>query len=71
MKNMKFKLAIYLSFLSTVIFPSSSYAYVGPGAALSLLGSVLGFSVLVSLGIIFSLAWPLWAIYKYLTNKKR
>lgn len=59
-----------LLFLAAVIFPSSANAYIGPGAAIGLLGSVLGFSSLVVVGIIFTFAWPAWLIYKYYKKKK-
>ena len=67
---MKIK-SFYSSVLLSVVFlcwtELAANAYIGPGAAITLLGSILGFSWLVFLGIIFTFAWPLVYIQ---TNKK-
>jgi hypothetical protein len=46
-------------------------AYIGPGAAITLLGSVLGFSSLVLLGTISTILWPLWLVFQYIKRKKK
>ena len=40
-------------------FPAPVFAYVGPGAALSLLGALWGMVVAVGAAVAFAVAWPL------------
>jgi membrane protein implicated in regulation of membrane protease activity len=44
--------------LAISLFPTPAAAYIGPGAALSLLGAFWGLLVAVGAAIAFALAWP-------------
>lgn len=49
-------LAVLLVLLA---FPSSAFAYIGPGAGLSLLGALWALLAAVGLAIAFVVAWPI------------
>ena len=61
-----------LSYLPLFIlfFSTAAHAYIGPGAAIGILGSILGFSGAMVLAVIFTLAWPLWIVYKKVKKNK-
>lgn len=52
-------LFVSLVFIST----TSVSAYVGPGAAVALVGTVFGFGAAIAVSIFFVLAWPAWKLY--------
>ncbi len=48
-----------------VFAPGQAFAYIGPGAGITLLGSVLGLSSMVMLGTVCTVLWPIWFVYKW------
>lgn len=55
---MKTLTAFGILILVISIFPAPAAAYIGPGAALSLLGAFWGLLAAVGAAIAFALAWP-------------
>lgn len=45
--------------LLTVTIPEVTYAYIGPGAGVSLIGSFLGILVAVLIALFALIAWPI------------
>ena len=58
-------------FLSLISVAAPAQAYIGPGAAITLFGTFLGFTATVVLGVVFTLAWPCWILYKRHKAKKQ
>jgi len=46
-------------FATAFILPSTAFAYVGPGAGLSLLGALLALLGAIAMAVLFVFAWPL------------
>lgn len=68
---MKTKLMItFTTALALFSFPQTIAAYVGPGAGLTLIGSLIGVvvAILVALGVI--LFWPVRALIRRIRGKK-
>lgn len=61
----------YLLTLAVLFLSKPAFAYIGPGAALGLIGSALGFSSIVVVSIILSIAWPLWWVFKKVRKKRK
>jgi hypothetical protein len=59
------------SLLVSALWAAQAQAYIGPGAGIGLLGSILGFSSLVIVGIVFSVLWPVWLIVKFVRRRKK
>lgn len=57
-------------FLFIMLLPSYAEAYIGPGAALGLIGSTLGLSWIIILSVALTLAWPIWWVFKKLKKQK-
>ncbi|WP_157019493.1 hypothetical protein [Mesorhizobium xinjiangense] len=53
------KIAIFVLFVVTVGAPGTAFAYVGPGAGLSLLGALWALVAAIATALIFVLAWPI------------
>ena len=52
------KVAVAATALSAGLLPTAAFAYVGPGAGLSLLGALWALLVAVGLALAFIVAWP-------------
>lgn len=52
-------LALALAVLAMASMPAPAAAYIGPGAALSLLGAFWGLLVAVAAAVAFAVAWPI------------
>ena len=61
---------LLLCALAMQITPSAAHAYIGPGAAISLLGSILGFSSMVLFGAFCTIAWPIWLVIRVIKRKR-
>ena len=62
---------LWIGLILLALLPCPAMAYVGPGAAITLLGSVLGFSSLVLLGAISTVLWPVWLVFKFIKRRKK
>lgn len=60
-----------VSLLVSALWAAPAQAYIGPGAGIGLLGSILGFSSLVVVGLVFSVLWPAWLIVKFVRRKSK
>jgi len=54
--------------LALMLLPSPVAAYVGPGAALSLLGAFWGMIVAIGAAVAFAVAWP---VRRYLHQRRQ
>jgi hypothetical protein len=54
---MKFTSSVIFLFLGLTV-PATAFAYVGPGAGLSLLGALWAFIVALGMALAFIIAWP-------------
>ncbi|MCT7373691.1 hypothetical protein [Chelativorans salis] len=52
------KIAALISFALAALVPTAAFAYVGPGAGLSLLGALWALIAAVGTVLIFIVAWP-------------
>lgn len=59
----------FLLFVAACFFAIPAQAYVGPGAAIALVGTLFGFSAAVATSIAFVIAWPAYKLYQW--HKKR
>ncbi|KXF78457.1 hypothetical protein ATN84_01270 [Paramesorhizobium deserti] len=57
-----------ITLLVTLSVPTAAFAYVGPGAGLSLLGALWALLAAVAAAIFFIVAWP---IRKMMRNRRR
>ncbi|PRD45635.1 hypothetical protein C5748_00195 [Phyllobacterium phragmitis] len=64
---MKKRLAL-ITVLVTLFAPTAAFAYVGPGAGLSLLGALWALLVAIVTALFFVVAWP---IRKMMRNRRR
>lgn len=55
---MKKKLTASIILMATLAAPTAAFAYVGPGAGLSLLGALWALVAAVATALIFVVAWP-------------
>jgi hypothetical protein len=60
-----------LLLVGSAMWATFAEAYIGPGAGIGLLGSILGISSLVVVGIVFSVLWPVWLLVKFFRRKKQ
>lgn len=69
MSTMKVKLWLVLAIPAIAsAFPTPVFAYVGPGAALSLLGALWGMIVAIGAAVAFAAAWP---VRRYLRQRRQ
>ena len=61
---------ILTALMLTVLSPSLAFAYVGPGAGLSALGSLLALFGALALGVIGFLWYPLRRLLRYFQSTK-
>lgn len=52
------RMAAAAAALAVALLPTAAFAYVGPGAGLSLLGALWALLVAVGLAVAFIVAWP-------------
>lgn len=52
------KLAAAISFAIAIMVPSVAFAYVGPGAGLSLIGALWALIAAIATALLFVVAWP-------------
>lgn len=53
------RLAAICSFAVAALAPSVAFAYVGPGAGLSLLGALWALIAAIATAVLFVVAWPI------------
>ena len=53
------KFAASICLATAVLAPTAAFAYVGPGAGLSLLGALWALVAAVATALIFVIAWPI------------
>lgn len=59
MTKTRTRIAASLILATAALLPSTAFAYVGPGAGLSLLGALLALLGAVAMAVLFIFAWPL------------
>jgi len=64
---MKAKIMSRILFTTLLFFSSSALAYIGPGAGIPVLGSILGVISAIVIAIIAIIAWPI----RRMLKKKR
>lgn len=64
------KTAPVLLALAAALVPAVGFAYVGPGAGLSLLGALWGLLVAIGAALLFVVLWPLRRIARARREKK-
>ncbi|TWH00585.1 hypothetical protein L598_001000000230 [Mesorhizobium sp. J18] len=53
------RLAAICSFAVAILAPTAAFAYVGPGAGLSLLGALWALVAAIATAVLFIVAWPI------------
>jgi len=61
---------ILMAFALTVLSPALAYAYVGPGAGLSALGSLLALFAALALGVVGFVWYPVRRLLRYINSMK-
>ena len=64
------KLSLSLFCLLAALVPLPAAAYVGPGAAIALVGTFFGFTAGVAVAVFFVLAWPALKLYRWHKARK-
>lgn len=59
-----------LMLAAAVLAPQPAFAYVGPGAGLSLIGSVVGLLAAIGTALGFVLFWPVRALYRRVKGRR-
>lgn len=63
----KFVMIFTALFVLSIVSPETTYAYVGPGVGISLIGSLIGLSLVILSAVVAVLLWP---IRRWLKGRK-
>lgn len=59
-----------LLFLAMLCVAAPAHAYIGPGAGITLLGSLFSLFGMLLVGIVATLSWPVWVLHKRWKRRK-
>ena len=63
----KFVMIFTALFVLSIVSPEATYAYVGPGVGLSLIGSLIGLGLAILSAVVAVLLWP---VRRWLKRRK-
>jgi len=66
-----FRFIVFMIMITLVFYPFAAFAYVGPGAGLTLIGSLIGAVVAIVLALGAILLWPLRRLIKKIKKNRQ